>query len=635
MTEYSKDEYCETENVTECEKEDISEVSTRVALISMPTLSSFRPSFQLALLKPTLQRAGINVQTFSLYMYFAAHIGFKLNDVLADVRPCIPSEWLWSKAAFGDFCNEDEYIDHYRDTLEALTREAGCSIDDLKYIRNHKTFSFIDFCLNSTDWSRFQLIGFSIVFQQMTASLALAQAMKERFPHIPIILGGGAFEDDIAFSIMQGCPYIDFIHCGDADETFPQMLRRFDRGESMEDVPGLMWRKDGDIIYNGRAPNLMDMDSTPIPDYDEYYYAVKASGFERSPIRKNLLLPIETARGCWWGYKNHCAFCGLNCAGLKFRCKSPDNALEMIKELSLKYNHLVFNAIDNIMSNDYIEHLFGKLADNHSDIKLHYEVRPHFSRKQLGRMKRGGLFSVQPGIESYSTHSLKLMNKLLTGIRNVEFTKWCTYYGITNLYNILHGFPGETVEDVEIQCRLFDKILHLQPPYCASRARPERGSPMYRDLEGYSISEMTPLYCYHHIYPSDQFDLDKVSHYFQHEIGNVLTIEELRPLYLKIRDWRQSWHGKNRCILKYKKSWEAVHIFDTRFGDLRRYIYKDREMLLFDFLQETKTFKAIMKEFDNDIEWIQKILSDFMDKDLVLFMDNRYLNLVLPDNPYL
>src|SRR2546421_5874675 len=74
-----------------------------VALISMPTLSARFPSFQLALLKPTLERQGIPVQTFSLFMYFGTQVGWRLNETLSDVYPCMLGEWIWTKAAFGDF----------------------------------------------------------------------------------------------------------------------------------------------------------------------------------------------------------------------------------------------------------------------------------------------------------------------------------------------------------------------------------------------------------------------------------------------------------------------------------------------------------------------------------------------------
>ncbi len=85
-----------------------------VALVSMPTLSGKFPSFQLALLKPTLERAGYTVGPHSLFLRFGDLIGWALNDVLATVFPCMVGEWIWSQAAFGDFTDDEEYLDRFR-----------------------------------------------------------------------------------------------------------------------------------------------------------------------------------------------------------------------------------------------------------------------------------------------------------------------------------------------------------------------------------------------------------------------------------------------------------------------------------------------------------------------------------------
>ena len=154
-----------------------------VALISMPTLSARFPSFQLALLKPTLEKAGIPVQTFSLFMYFGTFVGWRINETLADVYPSMVGEWLWTKAAFGDFADNDEYFEIYRNNLEGICQKAGCSLDDLRGLRETAAPAFIDFCMERVDWSRFGLIGFSVVFQQTLASIALANALKNRYPH--------------------------------------------------------------------------------------------------------------------------------------------------------------------------------------------------------------------------------------------------------------------------------------------------------------------------------------------------------------------------------------------------------------------------------------------------------------------
>jgi ribosomal peptide maturation radical SAM protein 1 len=335
-----------------------------VALVSMPTLSARFPSIQLALLKPTLERAGIPAQTFSLFMYFGERVGWRVTESIADVWPSMVGEWIWTKAAFGPDLetHDQEYFQAYDHMFKAICRLAGCTVKRFQRIRDKDAPEFIDFCLEAVDWNRFSLIGFSVVFQQTLASLALAKALKQRYPNIPIVFGGASLEDDIAGELMRHCPQVDYMHCGDAEMTFPEMVRRLERGQSMEGLPGMMWRNRGKIEYAGRSPNFMAMNETPLPDFDEYFYARGEGGYEQYDDACEPMIPIETARGCWWGEKHHCTFCGLNRSGMEFRAKSPDQVVDQLDQLSRKYGILSFNAIDNIMAPEYTEKLFRRLA---------------------------------------------------------------------------------------------------------------------------------------------------------------------------------------------------------------------------------------------------------------------------------
>src|SRR5215470_4756902 len=537
-----------------------------VALISMPTLSGRFPSFQLALLKPTLEQAGIQAQAFSLFMYFGTHIGWQINEAIADVWPSMVGEWIWTRAAFGGEVDSDrpEYFETYDRVFRAICRRANCTIDDIRRIRNQAAESFIDFCLQSIDWRRFGLIGFSVVFQQLLASLALARALKDAHPDIPIIMGGAGFEDDIADQIMRHCPQVDYLHCGDAEITFPQMVRRLYNGEPVNGQRGIMWRNNGDVAYAGRAPNFSEMNRTPVPDFDEYFYARQEGGYDEYPDARQVLLPLETARGCWWGMKNHCTFCGLNRSGMEFRAKDPENVIDQLEALSRRYGIFHFNAIDNILAPEYTGQLFGRLAEENSDIRLHYEVRPNISRKQLREMRRGGLFSIQPGVESLSTNILRIMRKHTTGMRNLELIKWCTYYDIHNLYNILVRFPGETTEDYRLQCDVIAKIWHLQPPYAIVKARADRGSPMFFEPESHSVSRLRPAECYDYIFPGGRFDLTRVSYYFDHNMSNTVEDGDYDEIFRLVTLWQESWNRHPRPYMRYRKSWSTIVIDDAR-----------------------------------------------------------------------
>ncbi|MBI3181282.1 MAG: RiPP maturation radical SAM protein 1 [Myxococcales bacterium] len=603
-----------------------------VALVSMPTLSARFPSFQLALLQPALEREGIEVKPFSLFLYFGAHVGWELNETISNVYPSMVGEWVWSKATFGDFADPRGYRSLYREELEEICALAGCTFADLLRVREELTFSFLDRMLEAVDWSRFELIGFSVCFQQMLASLAMARWLKKKHPDIPIVFGGATFEDDIAHEVLRGSPQVDFVHCGDAESSFPELVKRLREGRPLSGLPGLMRREGGQLSYAGRSPNLEDLDQTPVPDFDEYFYARERSGYERHPGAKEVLLPIETARGCWYGMKNHCTFCGLNRAGLQFRAKSPEKVLEMLKALSRRYGALHFNAIDNILAPEYAGELFGRLAEAHTDLRLHYEIRPNTSRALLKKMKLGGLVSVQPGVESFSTHVLSLMRKHTTALRNLELVKWTTYYGIENYYNVLVGFSGETAEDYRAQAELMRKLFHLQPPYAIARARPDRGSPMFEQPKEHGIRVLRPSPCYAHLYPKDRFNLSQVSYFFEHEVEDTPTAEQYQECFEVVAEWQRRWKGAPP-FLRYRKSWETISLEDGRGDTPHLWRYDDREAELYELCADGKRREDLADHFKGDAHWLEGALRDFLAKDLMVFLDGRYLALALPVNP--
>ena len=605
-----------------------------IALVSMPTLSGRFPSFQLGLLKPFLEKQGFTAQSFSLFMYFGTHAGWRMNEVLAEVWPSLIGEWIWTKAAFDDHEEDLDYFAAFERNFRTICNLAGCTVDDLRRLRDDAAPRFIDFCVESVDWSRFGLIGFSLVFQQLLASVALARALKKKYPDLPIIFGGAALEDDIAEEIMRGCPQVDHVFCGDAEISLPNVVRGILQGDSVSGQQGLMSREGGRIVFGGRAPNLRDLNVTPVPEFEEYFYARDESGYAGYDPDGIVMLPIETARGCWWGAKHHCTFCGLNRAGMEFRAKEPQQVVAMLDTLSRRYGRLDFNAIDNIMAPEYAEQLFGQLADVKSDIRLHYEIRPHFKREQLGRMRSGGLISVQPGIESLSTHVLKLMKKHSTGMRNLELMKWCTYYDINNLYNILVGFAGETPDDYRLQCDVIRHIPHLQPPYAIAKARADRGSPMFTEPDKHGVGTLQPSECYRFMFPPGQFDLERISYYFDHDGPGMLADHEYDEIYRAVGAWQDSWSNGHKPALTYRKSWTSIFVEDARGPDVRTLEYCDDHAALYEFCMDAKTDRAVADRF-SDEAWRVAALAEFEARGLLVHLDGQYLSLALPKNAYI
>lgn len=599
-----------------------------IALISMPTLRHDIPSFQLALLKPTLERAGWVVEPFSLFMDFSRHVGPALNQALAEVHMSLAGEWIWTRAAFGEVRSGAEYLSEFRYDLEDVCRPAGVGPEVLVELRDRVCPAFLERVVAEHDFGQYAFVGFTVVFQQLVASLALAKAIKAKWPRLPIVFGGATFEDDIAEQVIRHCPWVDVVHCGDADLTLPELARRLAEGLPLDGLPGAMFRdRKGELRFAGRAPNLEQMELTPLPDFDEFIQKREALDLAEG----TLMLPIETARGCWYGMKNHCTFCGLNRQGMAFRSKPPAQVLELLTTLSRRYGTRHFNAIDNILAPEYAAALFGELAKEKADLLLHYEIRPTVGREQLRAMNLGGLVSVQPGVESLSTHVLTLMKKFTTGMKNVELLKWTAYFDISNAYNLLYGFPGETAADYELIADVIEQIPHFQPPYGFVRARADRGSPMFERRAEHKMGTLTPVPVYRHLYPPS-FELPKISYYFVDTRSEVPDPSVYERALALTEAWTRRWHSPERARLEYFKSPGSLSIFDSRRGPTKGTRLDGRAVELYEFCADAKRTVDVVERFAEDRPWLDATLEELLEKQLVLELDGRYLSLALPVN---
>src|SRR2546427_13090875 len=97
---------------------------------------------------------------------------------------------------------------------------------------------------------------------------------------------------------------------------------------------------------------------------------------EYSPAGKvEPMLFFETSRGCWWGERAHCTFCGLNGQTMAYRAMKPENAMRQFDWL---FSHAPwatkYCCTDNIMPMDYLTDVFPKITPP-PGASIFYEVK--------------------------------------------------------------------------------------------------------------------------------------------------------------------------------------------------------------------------------------------------------------------
>lgn len=483
----------------------------RVLLVSMPYGSLERPSMGLGLLQAQLHRRGIPCETRYLALEFAQLIGVDEYLWLASELPytAFAGDWLFTEALYGSRPAADAA--YVRDVLRGQWQMADASIARLLALRG-RCEPFLARCLSSVAWQRYDVVGFTSTFEQNLASLALARRVKARHPDTTIVFGGANWEGEMGVELHRRFAFVDAVCSGEADESFPALLAALDAGRPLASVRGIVFRDGGRSVATKPAPIVRDLDALPVPDFEPWMQA-------RAPIAGHVpaLMLLETGRGCWWGAKSHCTFCGLNGGSLAFRSKTAERAHDEIAELRRRHGIALFSAVDNILDMNYFGTLLPMLAAEQAGTTFFYEIKANLSADQVALLAAAGVTMVQPGIESLSDHVLKLMGKGTSALQNVALLKWCREHGVRPEWNVLYGFPGETVGDYTEMAALIDDIWFLEPPSGCGPVRMDRFSPYHSDPAAYGMVNVRPLAPYRYLYPFEAESLMRLAYYFDYD----------------------------------------------------------------------------------------------------------------------
>ena len=606
-----------------------------VVLVSMPFMDIHRPSIQLGLLKSLTAGRGFPVRTLHANLDFAVQIGMDYYELLCQHRGPMVGDWLFSLAAFpGTAPDPDAHmIDDLADELAHLGESPEEMREKLLRIRNIDVPAYLDALIHTLPWEDATVVGFTSTFQQNAASFALARRLKQQYPHIVTVFGGANFDDEMGPELVRTIDCIDIAVLGEGDETFPRLVSALAAGDDLDAVPGLARRLDGHVKVTPSLSMTARLDDLPAPDYEEYFQHAEDLGVLPRVGRRNVWLPIETARGCWWGAKHHCTFCGLNGTAMSFRSKSPERVLDELASQAKRYRSFRFEAVDNIMDMTYLAKLFPVLVQDEAGYEIFYEVKASLRREQLKLMAQAGVTEIQPGIESLSTNVLRLMRKGTRAIQNVNLLRWAEYYGMHADWNLLWGFPGETEQDYTEQATAIPHLFHLRPPSSASRIWLERFSPLFTERDTFQLRHRTPERSYRYIYPGD-VDLDRVAYFFDYDLKNGLPDSAYAGVRRATADWSSAWRADRSPELKY---WSAPHflqIYDERTqGQEGTYTFEDTLADLYlACSNRPTTAAAVRQELDLHLpaEAIQEIFEEFGKRGL-MFLDGQFaLALALP-----
>jgi len=590
-----------------------------LVLVVPPVLHPMMPPLGANLLAPSCIRAGVPTRIVEANIAFATRVGFQNCSLFAASPPFrLMGEALFLAAAFPDRAGEHARI------LERLRHEDGPGTVAIQWQIAPIDDSIIRHCLDEipgyiTDTaeqiveSGARIVGMSSMGQQTLASIAIAREIKRLNPQIITVIGGSNATEPMGGGILASSDVIDFAFSGESDIEFPKFCRAY--------------------LDNGELPRqrvlsclpVQDMDSLPEPIYDAYFAALEPVR-DSDPMARhapNSLL-FESSRGCWWGDKHLCKFCGYIPPSVgRYRMRSPEKIVDAIENLVDRYGVRHIRASDAIMPAQFPKAVLPLLIERGIECTLAYEIKSNHREEDLDVCARAGINELQPGIETLSSHVLTLMDKGVTALDNVRLLRNARSRRINIIWNFLSAIPGESREDYEAMMALIPLIEHLNAPVRYGPIHVSRYSPYQQQPEAYGITNLRAMPVYAELF-GDQ--ADKVCSNFESDYATEVMLDTALTDRFEgiVLHWTGAWESGDAppCLELHRLDNDWALIRDTRTVSKVRWQLLERSMI--DALGKVR---HAVRHDHIETAWRDPI-EQLVERRLVVNYEGRFMSLV-------
>jgi len=607
----------------------------RIALVNMPFSRVELPSLALTQLKARLDELlpdRVESRILYLNMDFAAWLGADLHGALLDASMNTGvGEWFFRQAAFPEQPdNSEEFFARafagQRRLRERLKRAVAVKRAELP--------AFLDEVIERHGLERDDLVGFTSMFSQNVASLALARRLKQRRPALLTALGGANCEAPMGPELLRRVDWIDFVFSGPALVSFPRVVGHLLDGEAAacDAVPGVFTRGN---LEAGVAPlgEELPIDTPVALDYDDFL-ADYRPGLSRDAGRA-LRAVRDLAR----------LLVGGEGALHLLRPERPDHEVPLHGSRGggrlirgfFRYapRPLNLQSVDNILPKNYVAEVLPRL-DTPPSQTLFYEIKADVGEADFEAFRKARVKFVQPGIEALNTETLKRMKKGTTAFHNLALLKRCALYDVHPAWNLLVGFPGEPAAVFEKYARDLPLLTHLPAPIGVASVRFDRYSPYFTRPQDHGL-KLRPFDFYGLTYPFPPEALERIAYYFVDDVLDAPYIADLAAwievLNEQVETWRALWdNGTPEPSAQLYRSGLA-EVTDSRSGVVERIALDEAEGRALELLEEPLSAERLAHALAVPAEAAAALLARLREQRLLFEERGRFMSLVLAEPP--
>jgi len=611
-----------------------------VLLVSMPWAPFQEPSLGLSILSSVLNGKGIanEIKYFNLLLlkYLKATTYYNLAEIQG------VNEFLFSSTFEAKISTDQiQILDKTLSLLlQSNQRIQGIStkaeyFDFLLKIRNEIIPHFLDDCVRQIELNNYSMVGFTCMFDQTIANLALAKLLKKKQPNLLICFGGYALEGDVGLQILKSFDFVDLVSNGDGEPNITDLASYSINKCNIETIYNISYRQNGQIKTN--LKKKIQIDNSPDPNYADFFNEIESLKTKWKVQISPKVLSVESSRGCWWGQKSHCVFCGIDEDTLKYRQKSADNVIKMFDRMSSTYPEFTFRLVDYILPHQYFQTVLPKLSDRKEKLKISCEMKSNINYENFQLLSKAGFIQVQPGIESFSTNVLKKMKKGVSAIQNVLTLKLGKKLGFQVDWNLLYGFPNDEVEDYKPFLAIIPSLYHFNAPHSCTNVLVTRFAPLQSRPEDFGIKKTSAHRSYKLIFSNlfriaNEFELDNYCYIYETNWTNSEELEVIfRLIDYQVSYWKTAESSKN-CFLKHQFSENEICFYDNRLlqSKVKEYRYSINYGLIYKYVDTSiKTLDNIISEFKENLceSEVESILNELVLNRLIFRENNKFVGL--------